>query len=300
MTTATTHTDASSPESPGSSGSSGSGGPALRKSAPHEPGARSQVPRRSDPFAVVRHTLTLTWRNLVKLKHQPEQLIDLTLQPVIFIVMFVYLFGGAIEGSTHDYLQFVLPGILVQTVVFASLGTGVGLCEDVAKGVFDRFRSLPISRFAPLAGAVLGDICRYMVAIAMVFGFGSAIGFRVQTNALAALAAVGLVLVFAFAMCWIFALLGVVMKNPRSVQGTAMLVGFPLTFGANIFARTETMPGWLQAWVDVNPISHLTSAVRGLLVGGEVAGHAVATLLWAAAIFAVFAPLAVRRYKNNT
>lgn len=297
MTTATAHSAASSPDTPDTPDAT-----VLTKTpgTPNDSGKRSQVPRRSDPFAVVRHTLTLTWRNLVKLKHQPEQLIDLTLQPVIFIVMFVYLFGGAIEGSTHDYLQFVLPGILVQTVVFASLGTGVGLCEDVAKGVFDRFRSLPISRFAPLAGAVLGDICRYMVAIAMVFGFGSAIGFRVQTDVLAALAAVGLVLVFAFAMCWIFALLGVTMKNPRSVQGTAMLVGFPLTFGANIFARTETMPGWLQAWVDVNPISHLTSAVRGLLVGGEVAGHAVATLLWAAAIFAVFAPLAVRKYKNNT
>ncbi|UGQ13735.1 ABC transporter permease [Yinghuangia sp. ASG 101] len=265
----------------------------------HDP--HPQVPDSPKPFAIVRHSLTLTWRNLVKLKHQPEQLIDLTLQPILFIVMFVYLFGGAIEGSTKDYLQFVLPGILVQTVVFASLGTGVALCEDISKGVFDRFRSLPISRFTPLAGAALGDVCRYVVSIAIVFGFGSAIGFRVQTDVFSALAAVGLVLVFAFAMSWIFVVLGVTMKNPRSVQGTAMLIGFPLTFGANIFARTETMPGWLQAWVDVNPVSHLTSAVRALLVDdGSVGGHAIATLLWAAAIFAVFAPLAVNRYANKT
>ncbi|WP_436788729.1 ABC transporter permease [Yinghuangia sp. YIM S10712] len=260
-----------------------------------------EVPVAARPFAIVRHSLTLTWRNLIKLKHQPEQLIDLTLQPILFIVMFVYLFGGAIEGSTDDYLQFVLPGILVQTVVFASLGTGVALCEDISKGVFDRFRSLPISRFAPLAGAALGDVCRYVVSIAIVFGFGSAIGFRVQTDVFSVLAAIGLVLVFAFAMSWIFVVLGVTMKNPRSVQGTAMLIGFPLTFGANIFARTETMPGWLQAWVDVNPVSHLTSAVRTLLVdGGSAGGDAAATLLWAAGIFAVFAPFAVNRYANKT
>lgn len=257
--------------------------------------------RRADPFAVVRHTLTLTWRNLVRLKHQPEQLIDLTLQPVIFTVMFVYLFGGAIEGSTHEYLQFALPGILVQTVVFASLGTGVGLCEDISKGVFDRFRSLPISRWAPLAGAVVGDLCRYIVAIAVVFGFGSAIGFRVQTGPMEVAAAIGLVLVFSFAMSWIFALLGVVMRNPRSVQGTAMLVGFPLTFGANIFAKTETMPGWLQAWVKLNPVTHLTTAIRNLLVdGGPVATDALITLGWAAGLFAVFAPITVRVYRNKS
>lgn len=259
-----------------------------------------ETPRRADPFAVVRHSLTLTWRNLVKLRHQPEQLIDLTLQPILFTVMFVYLFGGAIEGSTQTYLQFLLPGILVQTVVFASLGTGVALCEDIAKGVFDRFRSLPISRFAPLAGAALGDVCRYMVSVAIVLGFGSAIGFRIQTDVLSTVAGIALVLVFGFAMSWIFVLLGVTMKNPRSVQGTAMLVGFPLTFGADIFARATTMPGWLQAWVDVNPISQLVRAERALLTGdGTAGGHILATLLWALAIFAVFAPLAVHRYKNK-
>jgi oleandomycin transport system permease protein len=147
---------------------------------------------------------------------------------------------------------------------------------------------------------VLGDLCRYTVAIAMVFGFGSLIGFRVQTDVLSAFGAVGLVLVFAFAMCWIFALLGVVMKNPRSVQGTAMLVGFPLTFGANIFARTATMPGWLQHWVNVNPVTHLTSAVRGLLLGGPVASHAMWTLAWSVGLFAVFAPLTVRAYRNKS
>jgi len=275
----------------------------LPPAGPTDPPAASpriaHVPHRNDAAAVVRHTLTLTWRSLVKLKKQGEQLIDLTLQPVLFLVMFVYLFGGAIEGSTHDYLQFVLPGILVQSVVFASVGTGVGLCTDMATGVFDRFRSLPISRFAPLAGTVLGDVLRFLVAVTSVFVFGSIIGFRFRTNVFAVAAAVGLVLVFAFALCWVVGLLGVTMKQPRSVQGVSFLLMFPLTFGSNLFAKTSTMPGWLQAWVKVNPITELTSACRGLLTGGPVAQHASVALIWSAGLMIVFIPLTIRAYNRR-
>ncbi|MYS84311.1 ABC transporter permease [Embleya scabrispora] len=265
----------------------------------HKPEGTAHVPRKSDASAMVRHTLTLTWRSLVKLKKQSEQLIDLTLQPILFLVMFVYLFGGAIEGSTHDYLQFVLPGVLVQTVVFASVGTGVGLCTDMSTGVFDRFRSLPISRIAPLTGTVLGDVLRFLVAVASVFVFGTIIGFRFQTNVFAVAAAVGLVMLFAFAFCWVVALLGVTMKQPRSVQGVSFLMMFPLTFGSNLFAKTSTMPGWLQAWVKVNPITAVTNASRGLLTGGPVAHHATVAVIWAFALMVVFIPLTLRQYNRR-
>jgi oleandomycin transport system permease protein len=255
--------------------------------------------RRLDPLAPLRHSLTLTWRSLVKLKKQPEQLMDLTLQPILFIVMFVYLFGGAIEGNTHDYLQYVLPGLLVQTILFATLGTGMGLASDINKGVFDRFRSLPISRMAPLAGAIMGDVVRFILGTIVTLGFGAIIGFRIQTGVLPTLAAIALVLTFAFSLCWVAALLGVTLRHERTVQGVGFMTMFPLTFGANIFAKTETMPGWLQAWVKVNPVSHLTSAVRGLLVEGPVASHVLITLAWAAGITAVAAPLAVRTYKRK-
>ncbi|MET7299472.1 ABC transporter permease [Embleya sp. NPDC005575] len=265
----------------------------------HKPDRTAHVPHRNDASAVVRHTLTLTWRSLVKLKKQSEQLIDLTLQPILFLVMFVYLFGGAIEGSTHDYLQFILPGVLVQTVVFASVGTGVGLCTDMSTGVFDRFRSLPISRIAPLAGTVLGDVLRFLVAVVSVFVFGTIIGFRFQTNVFAVVAAVGLVLLFAFAFCWVVALLGVTMKQPRSVQGVSFLMMFPLTFGSNLFAKTSTLPGWLQAWVKVNPITEVTNATRGLLTGGPVAHHAMVAVIWAFGLMLVFIPLTVRQYNRR-
>jgi oleandomycin transport system permease protein len=251
-------------------------------------------------LAGLRHGMTLTWRSLIKIKHSPEQLLDLTLQPIIFVLLFVFLFGGALAGDWRDYLQFVLPGILVQTVVFATLGTGVGLNTDITKGVFDRFRSLPIARSAPLVGTVLGDVVRYIVSAGVVLGFGAVLGFRIHTGPMAVLAAYGLVLTFAFALCWLAALVGMLVKSPQSVQGFGFIVMFPLTFGSNIFTQTSTLPGWLQAWVEVNPVSALTTATRGLMLGGPVADAAIRTLLWAAAIFAVFFPLAIRAYRRKS
>jgi oleandomycin transport system permease protein len=260
-----------------------------------EPGlARGMTPARA-----LRHALTLAWRSLVRIRRNPEQLLDVTLQPIVFVTLFVFLFGGAIRGDDrHTYLQFVLPGIMVMTVVFASVGTGIGLNTDLTKGIFDRFRSLPISRSAPLTGTIMGDFVRYLISIAIVFAYGSLLGFRVQTSAAFALGAVGLMFIFCFAVGWIWVLLGLYGKSPQSLQGFGFIVMFPLTFGSNVFVRTSTLPGWLQAWVGINPVTALTDASRGLLTGGPVATPAWHAIAWSMVICAVFAPIAVRRYRR--
>jgi oleandomycin transport system permease protein len=250
--------------------------------------------------STVRHGLTLAWRALLKTRHNLESLLDLVLQPIIFVVMFVFLFGGAVSGDWRAYLQFVLPGIAVQTAIFGSMGTGLTLNTDLTKGVFDRFKSMPMSRSAPLVGGVFGDILRYVIGVGIVLGFGMALGFRVETGMLGVLGAFVLMLVFALAMCWIAVLIGVLAKSPQSMQGIGFIVMFPLTFGSNIFAPAQTMPGWLQAWVKVNPVSKLTEAVRGLLVGGPVAGPVTATLLWATLIVAIFLPISTAVYRRRT
>jgi oleandomycin transport system permease protein len=264
-----------------------------------EPGlpgrARSMTPDRA-----LRHALTLAWRSLVRIRRNPEQLLDVTLQPIIFVTLFVFLFGGAIKGDTrHAYLEYVLPGITVMTVVFASMGTGIGLNTDVTKGIFDRFKSLPIARSAPLTGTIMGDFVRYVVSVGIAFGYGSVLGFRISTNPLMALAAVGLMFVFGFAVGWIWVLLGLFVKSPQSLQGFGFIVMFPLTFGSNVFVKTSTLPGWLQAWVKVNPVTALSNATRDLVLGGPIATSIWHSILWAIVITAVFAPLAVRKYRQS-
>ncbi len=271
----------------------------LMTEAPDVPTApTSQTPAK--PFALVRHSLVLAGRSITKIKRTPEQLIDVTVQPIIFTVLFVYLFGGAIAGSQQAYLQFVLPAILVQTIMFSTLAIGVNLNTDMSKGVFDRFRSLPIPRAAPLIGAVLGDVVRFVTTIVVLFAFGYAIGFRVETNLLQALAACLLVLFFAFSLTWIAVFIGTAVRNSGTVQGVGFLLMFPLIFGSNMFVPVDTMPGWLQAWVKVNPVTHLTEACRGLLNGGAVATPVLQTLLAGVVITAIFAPLAVRTYRSRT
>ncbi|MDF5753680.1 ABC transporter permease [Spongiactinospora sp. TRM90649] len=252
------------------------------------------------PFGLVRHSLALARRSVIKTIRTPEQLLDVTLQPLIFLVMFVYLLGGAVSGSTQEYLQFLLPAIMVQTVMFAGMATGVNLNTDMAKGVFDRFRSLPIARAAPLIGSVVGDLIRYLVAITSLLAFGALLGFRIGTNPLSAALACVLTIVFAFSVSWIFVLLGTMMREPSGVQGVAFMTMFPLTFGTSMMAPRETLPGWLQAWVDVNPVSHVMAASRALMVGGPLGTEALWTLGWSALIIAVFAPLAVRAYRRKT
>jgi oleandomycin transport system permease protein len=256
--------------------------------------------RRLSPVAGLRNTFTLTWRSLVKLRTSYEEVLGLSLTPVMYLLLFTYVFGGAISGNVHKYLQFELPGILVLSVVFSTLGTGMALSQDIATGVFDRFRSLPIARSAPLAGAVFGDVTRYAMSVAISLGFGMLLGFRIQTPPLAAAAACLLVLVFAVAMCWFSAVLGLVSKTARGVQWLGTLIYFPLTFGSNVLVPTASLPGWLQAFVKGNPMTFLTEAERGLLVGGPTAAPVTRSLLWALGLFVVFAPLAVQIYRRKT
>ncbi|MFB4305314.1 ABC transporter permease [Actinomadura sp. GTD37] len=256
-------------------------------------------PRRR--YRLARHSLLLAGRSLTKTRRNPGVLSDALFMPILFLLLFVYLFGGAVSGSTHSYLQYVFPGVLVMTMLLAGmLATGLSINTDIKKGVFDRFRSLPIGRSAPLVGIVLGDVIRYVVAAAVLFATGYLMGFRVQTDAASALAAVGLATALGFAMGWINVLIGVLIREEVIVQTVAFLGIFPLAFGTDMVVPADTMPGWLRAWVEVNPVSDAVEAARGLLVGGPVAGPATATLLWSAGFLAVFCPLAVAAYRRRS
>jgi ABC-2 type transport system permease protein len=244
--------------------------------------------------------LAFGWRGMLKIKHVPEQLIDVTLTPVLFTVMFTYLFGGAIAGSTREYLQFILPGILVMSVLFTTVYSGVTLNSDVTKGVVDRFRSLPIWRPAPLLGALLGDSVRYLVAAAVVLALGVALGFRPQAGVGGMLAALALVVVFAFALSWVFTTVGLVLRAPNAVMNAGFMALFPVTFLSNVFVEPRTLPSGLEAFVRANPISHLVTASRRLMEGTEAAGEIAYVLATAAVLTAVFAPLTVRLYRSRT
>ncbi|UAK38208.1 ABC transporter permease [Gordonia bronchialis] len=246
----------------------------------------------------VRQSLSMAYRGVLKIRHNPEQLFDVTIQPIIFTLMFTYIFGGAISGNVHDYLPVIIPGILVQTVIMTSIVTGTQLREDMDKGVFDRFRSLPIARISPLAGALLADVIRYLVATTLTIVMGVIMGWRPEFWGVIASAL--LVMICSFALSWIFALMGCLMNKASAVQGISMLIMFPLTFMSNAFVTVETMPGWLQAFVNINPVSHLVTAVRELTNSGHVGIHVVWALLGAAIITVVFAPLAVKAYMRNT
>jgi oleandomycin transport system permease protein len=248
----------------------------------------------------LRHAVVLAKRSLIKTWRTPEALIDVTLQPVIFLLLFTYVFGGAISGgSQHTYLQFLLPGLLGQSVAMAGISLGQNLNADIEKGVFDRFRSLPISRSAPLVGAVLADFARYLILCAVFFGFGSLIGFRIQTGPVQTLAAIVVTIAFALCFCWVSVFVGMIARTAGAVQGIMFLIVLPLSFGSNTFVDTATMPGWLQAFVKANPITHLVDTVRGLLLGGPVAGPLAWTLVWMVALLAVFVPLALRGYRRH-
>jgi len=244
-------------------------------------------------------SLTFGWRAMLKIKHVPEQLFDVTAFPIMFTLIFTYLFGGALAGSTNEYLHYLLPGILVQTVVFITIYTGLGLNTDITKGVFDRFRSLPIWRPAALVGALLGDLARYTMASTMVIVLGLVLGFRPDGGVFGMLLSVALLLVFSFGLSWIWTALGLVLRTPNSVMGVSMMVLFPLTFASNIFVDPRTMPSWLEAIVGTNPITHLATAVRGLMHGTATAGQIGWVLLTSGVLVAVFAPLTMYLYRNK-
>jgi oleandomycin transport system permease protein len=255
--------------------------------------------RRMSPLTGLANSFTLTWRSVLKIRTNAEDLAGLALTPIIWLTLFTYIFGGALGGNVHAYLQYEAPGILVLSVIFATLGTGTALNTDITTGVFDRFRSLPIARWAPLAGAVLGDMVRYAICVGIALGFAAILGFRIETNPGAALGGVLLLLAFALAMCWVSALIGMLVKNPQGVQWIGSLLYFPLTFGSNVLVNPKTMPGWLQAFVKVNPMTYLTDAERALLVGGPTATPVIRSLLWALGIFVVFSTLAVSAYRRR-
>ncbi|GAA4575817.1 ABC transporter permease [Micromonospora coerulea] len=255
--------------------------------------------RRPGVAAGLRHTLTLAWRSLVQIKHNPMELLDLSIQPVMFVLLFTYVFGTAISGSPGDYLQFALPGIVVQNALFATMTTGFGLNNDLTKGVFDRLRALPIARWSPLAGRILADTVKQAWSVSLLVGVGAILGFRLGNGVVGLLGAFALLLAFSLAASWISVLVGVLVSEPEKVQIFGFMVIFPLTFTSNVFVPTDRMPGWLQNWVEVNPVTILADALRGLLVGGPVAGPVFQSLIWAAVLAAVFAPLAVRALRRR-
>jgi oleandomycin transport system permease protein len=257
--------------------------------------------RRPSVVTGLQNSFTLTWRSVLKIRTNAEDLLGLSLQPVMFLLLFTYVFGGAIEhGNVQAYLEYVMPGILVQTVLFATLGTGLMLNQDISAGIFDRFRSLPIARWAPLAGAIFGDVARYVISVVVTLGFGMILGFRIHTNPLAAVAGCLLVLAFAMAMCWLSALIGLTVKTPQGVQVFGFIAMFPLIFASGLLVPVTTMPGWLQAFAKANPVTLLAAACRGLMVNGAVAVPAGESMLWALGLVLVFAPLAVRVYRRKT
>jgi ABC-2 type transport system permease protein len=260
--------------------------------------ALSSSPRPPRPSALSA-SMTFGWRGMLKVKHVPEQLIDVTLTPVLLTLMFTYIFGGAIAGSTSEYLQFLLPGILVMSVVFTTVYSGVALNTDVTKGVVDRFRSLAIWRPAPLVGAVVGDSVRYLVAATVVVLVGVAMGFRPDGGAGGVILAMLLVIVFAFGLSWVFTTVGVLLRAPNAVMNAGFMALFPLTFLSNVFVSPETLPGWLEAFVDVNPISHVATASRGLMGGTAETQSILVALATAAGLTAVFAPLTARLYHRK-
>ena len=263
------------------------------------PAAERRLSPRASLSLTVRNTLTMAARGLIKIRRTPEQLVDVTVQPILFTLMFTYIFGGAISGNVTNYLPVIIPGILVQTVITTSVVTGVQLREDMDKGVFDRFRSLPIARIAPLSGALLADTIRYGIATVLTFVMGFLMGLRPAGGLGAVIGAGLLVIVCSWAISWIFAFAGVIARTASSVQGISMMILFPLTFLSNAFVPVDTMPGWLQWFVNVNPVSHLVTAVRDLVNTGTFGVDAWVSLLGAAVIVAIFAPLTVRAYMRK-
>ena len=262
------------------------------------PGAERVLPNRVGLGQTLANSFSMAWRGLIRMYRRPEQLIDVTLQPIIFTVMFTYIFGGAISGDPMAYLPFFLPGILVQTVITTSVVTGTQLREDMDKGVFERFKVLPIARIAPLAGPMVADLLRYTIATVLTFATGIVMGYRPGGGVLGVTAAALLTIATGWSMAWIFTFVGITGRSAQAVQGMSMMIMFPLTFLSNAFVPEDTLPDWLQAFVQVNPVSHVVSAVRDLANEGAVTAQVGWAVLACVAVVAVFAPLSVRAYRR--
>jgi oleandomycin transport system permease protein len=263
--------------------------------------------KRISPVSAVNNTLTLAWRSLVQIKHNPMELIDLSIQPIMFVLLFAYVFGPAMAGSVSAYLPILIPGIIVQNALFATMSTGVGLNVDVTKGVFDRLRSLPISRTSPLAGRILADIAKQAWSMAILLTVGVLMGFRIETTPLAVIPAFGLLLAFALLLSWASVFIGLTVSEPEKVQVFGFVVIFPLTFLSNAFIPlSHKYPDPIYNVMKYNPVSQMVDALRGLLIGHDLQGHdqavagpAISALLWGLALAAVFIPLSLRAFKSR-
>ncbi|WP_320784858.1 ABC transporter permease [Streptomyces sp. CRN 30] len=244
-------------------------------------------------------SLTFGWRAILKIKHVPEQLFDVTAFPIMMVLMYTYLFGGALAGSPQEYIQFLLPGILVMSVVMITMYTGVSVNTDIEKGVFDRFRTLPIWRPSTMVGYLLGDALRYTIASVVMLTVGLVLGYRPHGGVAGVLAGIALLIAFSFAFSWVWTMFGLLLRSEKSVMGVSMMVLFPLTFLSNVFVDPRTMPGWLQAFVDNSPVTHLASAVRGLMAGDRPTAEIAWTLGWTAFFVLVFGPVTMRLYNRK-
>ncbi|WP_328425809.1 ABC transporter permease [Streptomyces sp. NBC_00443] len=244
-------------------------------------------------------SMTFGWRAILKIKHVPEQLFDVTAFPIMMVLMYTYLFGGALAGSPKEYIQFLLPGILVMSVVMITMYTGVSVNTDIEKGVFDRFRSLPIWRPSTMVGYLLGDALRYTIASVVMLTVGMIIGYRPDGGVVGVLAGIALLVAFSFAFSWVWTMFGLLLRSEKSVMGVSMMVLFPLTFLSNIFVDPKTMPGWLQAFVNNSPITHLASAVRELMAGNWPADEIAWSVGWAGLFVLVFGPITMRLYNRK-
>lgn len=274
---------------------------AVETATPDEVAVRKAISSTPRPPAPGRLSTALTfgWRGMLKVKHVPEQLLDATITPVMFVLMFTYLFGGAVAGSTGEYRDYLIPGILVMSVLFTTVYSGVALNTDMTKGVVDRFRSLPIWRPSPLVGSLLGDTVRYVCAGTVIIVLGVVLGYRPGAGVLGALAALALVVVFSFGLSWVFTTLGLLMRTPSAVLNAGFMGIFPLTFLSNVFVDPSTLPGPLEAFVDVNPISTLATASRGLMEGNVQTADVVVVLAVAVGLTVVFATLTTRLYRSR-
>ncbi|MEU8200308.1 ABC transporter permease [Streptosporangium sp. NPDC049046] len=257
-------------------------------------------PPRTRPLAWLRHSFVLAGRSLAKTTRNPGPIVNGVVTPALFMVLFLYLFGGSVAGSTADYLRYLFPGILVMGAGLAGLvSTGTNINLDLKNGVTDRFRSLPISRLAPLLGSVLADIVRYLLAVAILFAIGTLLGFRAHGGLPAVLAAAGLAITFGFCLSWVTVFFGVLVRSADTVLAISFISFLPLQLGTSLAAPVETLPGWLRAWAEINPVTHAMDACRALLNGTPVGGTVTTTLIWCAVLFVVFCPLAIRAYSRR-
>ncbi|MEU9748961.1 MULTISPECIES: ABC transporter permease [Streptomyces] len=291
MSTATTTKTAELPEpTPPSTTRTGKSGPAVADEG------------RIGVRANLRHIGALARRNALQIKQDPESMFDVLLMPIVFTLLFVFVFGGAVagKGNQSEYVSYLVPGLMAMMGLNVSMAVGSGINEDFQKGVMDRFRTMPIARSSVLIAKIVVEIGRMMIAFAILLIVGFILGLSIETSALEVLAAIGLSLLFGASLMWIFILIGLSVKTAQAVQGVGIVVLMPLQFGSSIFTPPTTMPGWLQTFTDYNPLSNLADAARGLFIGGPVAHDLLMTLAWSAVITLATAPIAVAKFRKKT